>query len=174
MHSSSNVLCPASPLYDVHTKSIVLGRLYARHAVDIADLAYKNSVKEGVRVSERSRAKSSAAKMRPERYGVALHILERSDSALADSIRAKIFIGGDLGCDEGEVDGCLEGRVCRITSVTKCKSDAELTLGTTKVSRFGALSYNMSTNSHLARLQIFRTCVPLQSSRPRQGRFLPS
>lgn len=139
-HSSSSVFCPDSPLYDVHTKSIVLGRSCARHAVAIADLAYKNSVKEGVRVSERSRAKSSAAKMRPERYGVALHILERSDSALADSISARMFIGGVSGGEGGGVDGCLEGRVCRITSATKCKSDAEFTLGTTRVSRFGARS----------------------------------
>ena len=118
----------------------MLGRLCARHAVAIDDLAYRNSVREGVRVNERSRAKSSAAKMRPERYGVALHILERSESALADSTRARMFIGGVFGADEGGEDGCLEGRLCRITSVTKCKSDAEFTLGMTMVSRFGALS----------------------------------
>ncbi len=155
----------------MHTKSIVLGRLCARHAVAIADLAYKNSVKEGVRVSERSRAKSSAAKMRPERYGVALHMLERSDSALADSIRARIFIGGSLGGDDGGLDGCLKGRVCRITSVTKCRSDAEFTFGTTRVSRFGALSYKKSMLSHLAGPQVLMNCVPLLSGHPAQDRF---
>lgn len=152
----------------------MLGRLYARHAVAIADLAYRNSVREGVRVRERSRAKSSAAKIRPERYGVALHILERSESALADSMRARMFIGGVSWGDEDGEDGCLEGRVCRMTSVTKCKSDAEFTFGMTNVSRFVALSYKTSTLYQMARLQPFRNCIPFLSGHPGQDRFLPN
>ena len=140
MHSSSSVLWPSSPLYAVQTRSIVEGRSWARHAVAIADLANKNSVNEGVRVNDRSRAKSSAANIRPERYGVALQILERSVRALADSTRASILMGGISGLETaGELE-CRDGSVCRITSVIKCRSEAELTFGTTMVSTFGAFS----------------------------------
>ena len=68
-------------------------------------------------------------------------MLERSITALADSIRARILIGGLCASDNIEELGCCDDSVCRITSVMKCKSEAELTLGTTIVSRFGALSY---------------------------------
>ena len=118
---------------------MVEGKSWARQAIATADLANRNSVSDGVRVSERSKAKSSAAKMSPERYGVALHILERSEIALADSIKASNLIGCVL--EEEFWEGlCLDGKVCRITSVTKCRSEAEFTLGITMVSICGALS----------------------------------
>ena len=43
----------------------------------------------------------------------------------------------------GEVDDfeCLSGSVCRMTSVTKCNSEAELTFGITMASKFGDGSY---------------------------------
>ena len=87
------------------------GRLCARHAVVIADLAYKNSVSDGVRVKERSRAKSSAANMRPDRYGLALQMLVRFERALADSMSASNLIGPGLEFDAGGELGCLCGRV---------------------------------------------------------------
>jgi hypothetical protein len=45
---------------------------------------------------------------------------------------------GDSGGDDDGGDGFREGRVCRITSVMKCRSDAEFTLGMTIVSRLVA------------------------------------
>ncbi len=69
-----------------------------------------------------------------------MQILESEDRAFADSIRARSLMGG--GVAEGfEVLACRWGRVCLITSVTKWRSEAELTLGITIVSRLGALSF---------------------------------
>jgi hypothetical protein len=92
-HSSSRVCRPASPLNEVQTRSIAEGNEWARHAVTMADRAYKNSDSEGVLVMERSSAKSSAAKIKPERYGDALHISERFVIDFADSIKATRRIG---------------------------------------------------------------------------------
>lgn len=77
------------------------------------------------------------------------HIAVRSVRALADSIRAMSRRGGCEGVEE-DVEGfgshgCRSGRVCRITSVMKCRSDEELTLGTTRASRLGALSCTISS-----------------------------
>jgi hypothetical protein len=85
-------------------------------------------------VSERSRAKSSAANIKPDKYGEALQILERSDRALADSMRANSLIGG-AEAFEAEEEGWRSGNLCLMTSVTKCKSEAELTFGITMASR---------------------------------------
>lgn len=68
-------------------------KLCARHSVTITDRAYKNSLREGVRVNERSKAKSSAPKMSPESWGMAPQMLERLDMAFADSMRAMIANG---------------------------------------------------------------------------------
>ena len=78
---------------------------------------------------------------------------ERID--LADSTRAIMEIGFWFG-EEGEVDddgdeigdeggvsvveGWRSGRMCRRTSVTKCRSEGAFTLGMTSVSRLGDLS----------------------------------
>src|SRR6478735_7591496 len=104
---------------------MALGSPAARAAVTMADLAYRNSVNDGVLVRDRSRAKSSAAKMKPLKYGDALHICERSMTARADSMRAIILIGFSASV------ACRSGATCRRTSVTKVRSAAELTLGTT-------------------------------------------
>lgn len=102
----------------------------------MALLAYRNSVREGVRVKERSRLKSSAAKMRPVRWGDALHISFRFERAFADSIKARRRIGGSL-----DVGVWRWGRVWRITSVMKWRSEGEFTFGITIVSMLGACNY---------------------------------
>lgn len=70
-------------------------------------------------------------------------MLERSMTAFADSMSAMSRIGEVLAVGDVPVAevGCRSGRVCRTTSVTKCRSDAEFTLGMTIASIFGALSY---------------------------------
>lgn len=76
--------------------------LYARAAVVIVCLAKRNSVSEGVRVMERSFAKSSAANIRLERRGVEVHIWRMSIIERADSKRA---FGGVSGCRLGKGKG---------------------------------------------------------------------
>jgi hypothetical protein len=60
---------------------------------------------------------------------------------LADSISAKMRIGALLAAN-GAFERFKSGNKWRMTSVTKCRSAAEFTFGTTMVSRFGALSYD--------------------------------
>lgn len=51
---------------------------------------------------------------------MALQILERSERALADSTSARSLMGWDLDVADLVVsEGCLNGNVSRITSVTK-------------------------------------------------------
>ena len=100
----------------------------------MAERAYRNSVRDGVRVRERSRAKSSAAKMRPESRGLAAQIWFRSVMARADSMRARSFKGLN---DTSR--SALEVRFCLMKSVAQRKSEPELTFGITMVSRSGVL-----------------------------------
>ena len=85
---------------------------------------------------ERSRAKSSAAKTRPERRGEAAEMEWRLERALADSISASILMGWG---SEGGGSPFWGERWCARKSVTQWRSDAEFTFGTTMVSRCGAL-----------------------------------
>lgn len=111
----------------MHTRSIVEGKLYALAAVEIALLAYRNSDKEGVLVILKSSAKSSAAKIKPERYGVLAQISERLRIARADSMSAIIFTGSFASPAETSlpVPPCRLGSLWRKISVMKCRSDAD-------------------------------------------------
>lgn len=75
---------------------------------------------------ERSRAKSSAANIRPDRRGVTSQIWGRFMIDCADSIKARILRGGE---DEDV------GRRCDIMSVTNWRSDGLFTFGMTRASR---------------------------------------
>ena len=83
---------------------------------------------------DRSRAKSSAAKISPCRRGVALHMEDRFMMARADSMSARYVIGFDGG-DEVVVSEVASFPMMWLTaSQTKRRSLAEWTLGITMVS----------------------------------------
>ena len=92
--------------------------------------AYVNSCKSGVRVIDRSRAKSSAANVRPEMYGDDVQMAFKSVTERADSMSAMILTGFV------EPGAWRSGRVWRSTSVMKCRSLGRSTLGTTMASRW--------------------------------------
>lgn len=120
------------------------GRLWALAAVTMALLAYRNSWRDGVRVRERSSAKSSAAKIRPwSSLGVAVQMEFRFERACADSIRARILRGEEWSLRPRRLVWYRyrSGRMRWITSETKCRSEAEWHFGRTMVSTFGALSF---------------------------------
>ena len=96
---------------------------------------------------ERSRAKSSAAKMRPERRGVARQMEVRFEMDLADSMRARILTWEDL-------------RVRK--SAVQVRSAGEFTLGMTMVSRFGALqTWERSFSGRPLSIELMRTATSL-------------
>ena len=80
-----------------------------------------------------SRAKSSAAKIRPWRRGVAVQIEGRFERPRADSMRARIWIGLAL-CSEFCWEEVVGGWRCVIMSDMKVRSEADWTLGMTIVS----------------------------------------
>jgi hypothetical protein len=85
----------------------------------------------------------------------------------ADSINASSRIGRE---DADGVAGCRSGNVCLITSVTKWRSDAELTLGITMASKLGACNCTISVRNFLQSEMPVK--VPLRSDHPKQVRFL--
>lgn len=82
----------------------------------------------------RSRAKSSAANMRPDRRGLALHIWSSEERERADSMSARMETD-EVGRGLGRVES-----VWLTTSVMKWRSEGDWTLGTTRVVRLGDLS----------------------------------
>ncbi len=118
----------------------MLGNEAARAAVAMAERAYRNSESDGVPCQGHVKAKSSAAKIRPERYGDAAQIEDKSITARADSIRAISFIGF---VDEEEE--CRSGAKWRRASVTKVRSLALFTFGTTIASTCGSFARAVTT-----------------------------
>ena len=80
----------------------------------------------------RSRAKSSAAKIRPDRRGVEVQIRERLVIDLAVSIRAI----RDMDWSWRGLEEAVES-VWLMTSVMKVRSEADSTLGITRLERLG-------------------------------------